>query len=116
MEYKMKKIRNYYTDNPVVLRDGEILCRKCKGRGFVEEKISTLTMSVMCKFCLGNGKVLWTEDMMGGKDIDDFSRFTSEQLQEAEEHEKEISERIKEIINSETFKKVKEAILKGLNK
>jgi hypothetical protein len=45
----------------IVLQEGEMICDKCEGTGEGDSNW------VKCKKCLGEGKVDWIENAMGGK-------------------------------------------------
>jgi Pyruvate/2-oxoacid:ferredoxin oxidoreductase delta subunit len=71
---KIKGTINWFTLQPVVLEEGEVLCNKCNGEG-VAWRVTTKTIqdkeSVECKKCQGSGKLNWLENMMGGKKNDE---------------------------------------------
>lgn len=67
---KIKGTRNYYTQNQIVLKEGEVLCNKCHGEGvFWRVNLKTLQNkeNMECKKCWGAGKLNWVDNMMGGK-------------------------------------------------
>jgi len=52
--------------NNLKLEESEIICDKCEGRGFFDNRI-------LCPKCLGAGKVDWIDNVMGKKPLDRYS-------------------------------------------
>jgi hypothetical protein len=66
---KIKGIVNYFTQKPIILNEGEVLCNRCHGEGLIMKfniKLKTTKEMWTCKKCAGDGKLSWLDNMMGG--------------------------------------------------
>jgi DnaJ-class molecular chaperone len=70
---------NYFTLGPITLKEGEVLCDKCRGEGIVL-RVTKNTIrdneSVACKKCLGHGKLDWIENVTGSTRENPYSRWS----------------------------------------
>jgi hypothetical protein len=48
----------------LVLEEHEVICSKCKGKGYFKE-LRTDTLSLICPKCFGKGKLDWVENVVG---------------------------------------------------
>jgi hypothetical protein len=59
----------------IKLKEGEELCNRCIGAGFLEKEGE---YCISCPKCLGRGKLDWVEQIVGAKELSvDFSQFVS---------------------------------------
>ncbi len=49
----------------IELKEGEVLCSSCKGRGYHPAKQDWNMMASTCQKCSGEGKVDWVTNAMG---------------------------------------------------
>jgi len=49
------------------LKEGEVICSKCEGRGSLPSKFNPYELASICPKCGGEGKVDWITNAMGEK-------------------------------------------------
>jgi len=96
----------------VILKEGEIVCDKCDGKGSLDVDSKTLKI---CPKCLGDKKVDWIENIMGKKS-EVFtigpSSFTTEYSSELYINEKPLDQHILDIMKEKISEEVEKQILK----
>jgi len=67
----MSKRLNRHKNILIELKEGEIFCKKCNGKGLIPNKRRntpiTTSKYLICNVCLGDGKIDWVENVTGKK-------------------------------------------------
>jgi len=64
----------------IELKEGELLCDQCEGRGTIPEKDDPFMLARMCEKCQGDGKVDWIENIMGKAPRQNYSTSGSSSM------------------------------------
>ncbi len=98
------------------IKDGEIECDNCEGRGqffYPAKSITGSSHYSKCSKCKGTGKLDWVENIVGKKDVEsilDYNTVTASSIKTYVDDKITFSEPMKEEIVNTVLEKVSELI------